>query len=199
MMTSQVHNEVLLLNFFGFKNSFQRWIKIMNTNVKASVMQCGVLSGLFDIERGCRQGDPLSPYLFLLCAQVLYLMIVNNKDIKGIFIDGWEYKLTQFADDTTLMLNVTKKSLNAAINTLIMFGSFSGLTINTDKTKLIWIGKKSYSSEKIDTNQTLKWGATSFDLLGINFSVNLEQMTKLNYMPVIASIKKLSILGAKDI
>ena len=42
-----------ILNFLGFKNSFQRWIKIMNTNVQASVMQCGVLSGLFDIERGC--------------------------------------------------------------------------------------------------------------------------------------------------
>ena len=39
-----------ILNFFGFKNSFQRWIKIMNTNIQASVMQCGVLSGLFDIE-----------------------------------------------------------------------------------------------------------------------------------------------------
>ena len=71
-----------------------------------------------------------------------------------------------------------------------MFGSFSGLTINADKTKIIWIGKKSYSSEKLDTDQTLKWGATSFDLLGINFSVNLEEMTKLNYTPVIASIKK---------
>ena len=49
---------------------------------------------------------------------------------------------------------------------------------------------KSYS-KKIDTDQTLKWGATSFDLLGINFSVNLEEMTKLNYTPVIASIKKM--------
>ena len=77
-----------ILNFFGFKKSFQRWIKIMNTNVQSSVMQCGVLSGLFDIERGCRQGDPLSPYLFLLWAQVLYLMIVNNKDIKGILLIG---------------------------------------------------------------------------------------------------------------
>ena len=83
-----------------------------------------------------------------------------------------------------------KKSLNAALNTLVMFGSFSGLTINADKTKIIWIGKKSYSSEKLDTDQTLKWGTTSFDLLGINFSVNLEEMTKLNYTPVIASIKK---------
>ena len=71
-----------------------------------------------------------------------------------------------------------------------MFGSFSGLTIIADKTKIIWIGKESYSSEKIDTNQTLEWGATSFNLLGINFSVNLEEMTNLNYMSVIASIKK---------
>ena len=59
----------------------------MNTNVNTSMIQCGVLYDIFDVER-CRQGDPLRPYLFLLCTQVLHIMTVNNKDIKGIFIDG---------------------------------------------------------------------------------------------------------------
>ena len=64
-------------------------------------MQCGTLSDFFAIERGCRQGDPIPAYLFLLCAQVIYLMIIKNKETKGINIDGCEHKFTQFADDTT--------------------------------------------------------------------------------------------------
>ena len=107
-----------VLKFIGFRESFRKWIEILNTNVKASAMQCGTLSDFFTIERGCRQGDPISSYLFLLCAQVMYLMIIQNKEIKGISIDGCEHKITQIADDTTLILNGTKQSLTAALDTL---------------------------------------------------------------------------------
>ena len=63
------------------------------------------LSDPFNIERGCRQGDPIASYLFLMCAQVLLLLVKFNKDIVGITIDHMECKLTQFADDTTLILD----------------------------------------------------------------------------------------------
>ena len=55
------------------------------------------------------------------------LMIKFNKDIKGITIESHEFKLTQFADDTTLFLNGSIASLQAALNTLEIFGNFSGL------------------------------------------------------------------------
>jgi hypothetical protein len=55
--------------------------------------------------RGCGQGDPISPYLFLLCAEIMGLMIRNNSLIKGITIKQKEYKLLQYADDTVLFLN----------------------------------------------------------------------------------------------
>ena len=80
----------------------------------------------------------IASYLFILCAQILYLLIKYNKDITGIFVDGVEYKASQFADDTTLILDGT---LEATLNTLEIFGSLSGLKMNTAKTKLIWIGK----------------------------------------------------------
>ena len=69
------------------------------------------------MERGCRQGDPLSVYLFLICAQVLYIMIESNQDIKGINVNGKEIKVTQFADDTTLILNGECGPLQSALNT----------------------------------------------------------------------------------
>ena len=80
----------------------------------------------------------------------MYLLIKNDASIKGIFINKTEYKISQYADDTTLTLNGSKESLLAALNVLETFGSMSGLQINTDKTKLIWIGKKRNSKDKID-------------------------------------------------
>ena len=179
------------LKFFGFKQRLCKWIQVLNTNIKASVLQSGFLSEFIDIERGCRHGDPISSRMFIICAQVMLLLILNNKSIKGISVNGVEQIINQFADDTTLVLDGSKEFLVAALNTIEIFGSMSGLKINTDKTKLIWIGKKRYSKDKINTTCNFAWGATDFNLLGINFSTDLERITELNFSPAIKSIKKM--------
>ena len=126
----------------GFGPSILSWVQTFNQNIKAAVLQSGFLSEFINIEKGCRQGDLIAPYLFIISAQILFLLIENNKCIGGIKIGRGNYKITQFADDTTLILDGTSVSLLAALNTLEIYGSYSGLKINTDKTKLIWIGKK---------------------------------------------------------
>jgi hypothetical protein len=85
------------------------------------VLQCGFISEQFNVERGCRQGDPVAPYLFLLCIVILAILIKQNNDIKGIVINDKEHKLSQFADDTSLALDGTPKSLFAALDTIDFF------------------------------------------------------------------------------
>jgi hypothetical protein len=50
--------------------------------------------------RGCRQGDPLSPYLFIIGVELLSLKLKRNPDIQGITINDDETLLSQYADDT---------------------------------------------------------------------------------------------------
>ena len=131
-----------VMAFLGYSENLIKWIKLFNTDITAYVLQCGFLSQSIPIKRGCRQGDPISPYLFLLGAEVLARLIKINPNVIGLVLEKTEFKLTQFADDTTLILNGSQHSLQAALNVLEVFGSISGLKMNRDKTKIIWIGAK---------------------------------------------------------
>ena len=53
--------------------------------------------------------------------------------------------------------------------------------MNTDKTKVIWIGRKKYSKDKLNTDYNLICGSDEFELLGITFNVNLILTTIINY------------------
>ena len=180
-----------VLQYFGFGGQFINWIKLFNTNIQAAILQCGILSSFFNIKRGCRQGDPCAPFLFLLCGQILSFLITNKKELKGIILGLNEYKITQFADDTTIIMDGSQSSLEAALNTIETFGSMSGLVMNTSKTKIIWIGRKRYSKDKLNVKSRLEWGITEFNMLGIEFNVDLEKMPKINYEIAISRSKHL--------
>ena len=186
-----------VLEYFNFGNGFIKWVRTFNNNITAHVIQSGYLSDPITIGRGCRQGDPIAPYLFILCAQILCLMILQNKDLTGITLNKTEIKLSQYADDTTLILDGSGRSILAALNTLEIYGGISGLKVNTDKTQIVWIGKKKYSKDKIETGRNLIWGNSDFNLLGINFSVNLNDIPDNNYDSLIVKIKELLVKWKK--
>lgn len=169
------------LKFFNFGDSIIKWVETFYKNITSSVTQNSFLSDFFPVERGCRQGDPLSPYLFLLCAEILSILLKRNKDVKGITIDETEYLISQYADDTSLILDGSSRSLDASLRVLQLYADISGLKINLDKTNVIWIGSKKHSQDSICVKWGLKWGSSTFTLLGIKFSVDLEEMIILNY------------------
>ena len=67
-------------------------------------------SPYFPIQRGVRQGDPLSPYLFIIVVEILANYIRQEKRITGININNNEIKLVIYADDTTAILKDTKSA-----------------------------------------------------------------------------------------
>ena len=77
--------------------------------------------------------------------------------------------------------NVAFNNFSVISRRCLIFAKISGLKINFDKTQVIWIGSKKYSTEAIKTKWKLSWGCNSFKILGINFNVNLDRMEKENY------------------
>ena len=91
----------LVLKKFNFGQSLTNWVKTLYTGASSCVINNGVTSKYFPVERGVRQGDPLSPYLFILAVEVLACAIRQNKDIKGIKIADTELRVLHYADDTS--------------------------------------------------------------------------------------------------
>ena len=75
------------LEFFNFGPDIRRWIKTFYNNASTCVQVNGHYSSWFNVGRGVRQGDPLLPYLYLICAEILSTMIRGNSKIKGIKIN----------------------------------------------------------------------------------------------------------------
>ena len=185
------------LEFFNFGDSIKKWISVFYNNSKSCVIVNGHISSWFKLGRGCRQGDPLSPYIFILCVEILAHLIRRNTDIKGIKVDEREYLISQYADDTSLMLEATEKSLKTTLNIITYYAKFSGLSMNNEKTRVIWIGSLKNNPLKLCENLHLNWDQGHFTVLGVRFSTNLEEMIELNFNCKVREIKNLLIQWAK--
>ena len=170
------------MDFFAFGPTIKKWIEVFYNNISACVGVNRNYTSWFNIERGVRQGDPCSPYIYLICAEILSLLIRNNDGIKGVKISNdIEILLSQFADDTSLFLDGTKESFEACLKCLHFFSSISGLVMNYDKTKVVWIGAKKNSTTRFKPELRFEWNPDVFKVLGVSFSTQTDEIVKLNY------------------
>ena len=88
-----------ILQHYGFGLSIQKWIRTLYCDIESCITNNGWMSDCFKIERGVRQGCPLSPYLFDPSVEVLANAIRRDPRIKGISISQTEIKLTQYEGD----------------------------------------------------------------------------------------------------
>ena len=184
------------LDHFNFGSDIKRWIKLFYTNTETAVQNNCFITSWFKPSKGVRQGCPLSPYLFILSAEVLSKRIRQDSNVRGIKVFGKEIKLSQFADYTTLF-NADIESLEMALKIVGDFGKIAGLSLNVKKTKALWLGKwKSNKNKPLD----LKWFHSPVKILGIYFSYNIKENNELHFYKKIEKLEtKLDMWSSWDL
>ena len=164
------------LSAFNFGQSFMKWVNTFYSNIQSCVMNNGFSSVHFDVMRGVRQGDPLSPYLLIIALETLATYMRGSDEIRGINLrDEHDVKLTAFADDMTTVLK-DDESADNLLKVLNDFGLCSGLKLNKSKLEACYLGTSSPSEFHINVD--------------IKSCIEIKEAAKLNFESILDSLKK---------
>ena len=175
-----VSNEYILqcVDLFGLGTYMKSWISIIINNRTFSVKNGGYISCEIPMERGVRQGCPLSPLLFIIALEVFALNIRQTESIRGIAIKLNNFcihqKIKLYADDTTFLLN-DLIDFREILSKIKEFSEVSGLYINVTKTVAMKIGT---GGEQIHEFEGILF-VNRIKLLGLYFS-NYEPANQMS-------------------
>ena len=182
------------LRHFNFGTSLVSWVKLFYTNISSCVLNNGWASDFFSLHRGVRQGCPLSPYLFILGAEILGNAVRRDTEIRGIKLGNSDCKLSQYADDTTMILDGSERSFSRTLYVLDIFANVSGLKANYEKTEALWIGSHQNTNAVFPSSKPIFWAEGKVYALGVWFSTSKPANIDNNFTEKIEKIKK--ILGS---
>ena len=162
------------LNTMNFGPSFNNWIRTLYFNANATITNNGWFSDPVKLMRGLRQGCPLSPLLYVLVAETLGQAIRQDPHIKGTHIPGGNGetdKLTQYADDATLILK-DELSVLRSFDIIGRYEQGSGSKLNYEKSEGIYIGNQ----EGRNTGPVpITWKTDYIKVLGTQIGPTMEQ------------------------
>jgi retron-type reverse transcriptase len=137
------HSAVLtMLKHMGFGDKFLSWIKMILTTASTSIILNGVPGKSIRCKRGVRQGDPLSPLLFVAAAELLQIIINHAWENNTISLPidesyGQSYPILQYADDTLLIMPAEPTQILELKRILKDFTDATGLSINYHKSSMV--------------------------------------------------------------
>ena len=175
-----------LLEVYGFGPDFCRWLTTLYDDAFMQVIINDRLSSKVCLQRGVRQGDPLSPLLYVICVEVLASLIRRSPEIEGFLLpgaSGLQARARLYADDVFAVLK-NLKSLEALLSLIELYEKGTGAKLNKSKTEAMWLGAWRF---RADEPLGLTW-VKKMKVLGVFFgTIPVEQD---NWMPKINKLEK---------
>jgi len=172
----------LVLKEMGFGEKWRKWVEVCITTPRLSIIINGTPCKPFKMGRGLRQGDPLSPFLFVLMAEVMNKLLQKASQMalfKGLQVGGTNVTLThlQFVDDTLLFCEANEEYLQNIKGMLLSFQAFSGLAVNYSKYGLIVFGKDEYWANEMATKLGCRLVQLPIIYLGVPLGANMRKVS----------------------
>jgi hypothetical protein len=133
---------IQMMQQLGFSGKWTGWVQQILSSATTSVLLNGVPGKNINCQRGVRQGDPLSPLLFVLAADLLQ-SIINKAHQQGLLQlpipskDEAGFPIIQYADDTILIMKASQKELLCLKALLETFAQSMGLRVNFAKSCMV--------------------------------------------------------------
>ena len=192
-----------VLQSYGFPPEFINLVKCLYNGAESTTVNDGKLGIYFPLQRSCRQGCALSPWLYILMANPLMAAIANCPNIKSINMgNNMQFKLSCYADDMSAVLdrNSAKHLLEIMEKTKV----FTGLELSKEKSECLpMLGRKADLAE-VEGIKVVK----SLKICGVTFCNDAEQEAELNFRPIVTKLRRklglwstrnLSLLGKTTI
>ncbi|XP_042482204.1 uncharacterized protein LOC122062621 [Macadamia integrifolia] len=177
---------------FGFSETWIGWVHQLLDSAKISILLNGGPVGYFNVGRGLRQGDPLSPLLFVLAEEVLCRglnMLIREKKIKPL--NGPRGMPTPshmlFADDIFIFINASIRYVKNLKSFLIMYEECSGQHISLEKSK-VFLGNIS-AARKLIIGETMGIPICSLPTKYLGVEIFKGRVKKEFLLPVMDKVK----------
>ncbi|CAN0840801.1 LINE-1 retrotransposable element ORF2 protein [Linum grandiflorum] len=154
-----------LLTAYGFAGVWVSWIRECIRTVDFSILFNGQPTSTFTPERGIRQGDPLSPFLFILMSNALSFLIdkgIRQKRLTGIKLrrNGPTLSHCLFADDTIIFGKASLEEAQRIIDIIGKYGASTGQEVNLEKSS-VFFSKNVMEADRTTIVETIGFSPTN--------------------------------------
>jgi hypothetical protein len=178
-----------VMRHLGFGAAWCNLVANLLSTSSTRILLNGELGELIQHQRGLRQGDPLSPMLFILAMDVLNSLFVKAQE-EGLLqplstrVEG--QRLSLYADDVALFIKPVEDELLLTRDILTIFGEAFGLETNLQKSNIVPIRCEEIPSTVI--NETLPCAVSEFPCTYLGLPLSNKKLRKSDLMPWIEKI-----------